>query len=221
MISIARRAAAELVGTGLFVTALIGSGILAERLAGGNVGLALLANALATGGVLIAAITALAPISGAHLNPVVSFVQARCGELTWRELAAYVIAQIVGAIAGTCWAHLMFDLPILQISVHEQSSLGQWIGEMTATFGLVMLVEAGRRHFTAALPGVAAAYLAAAYLFTSSTSLANPALTLARAFTDSFAGTGINNVVPFVIAQAIGGAAAAVFSRWLFRPIAT
>ena len=221
MISIARRAAAELVGTGLLVTAVVGSGIMAERLSGGSVGLALLTNGLAIAGALVAMTILFAPISGAHFNPVVSLVQVKRGVLAWRELAVYVIAQIVGAIAGACWAHLMFDLPILQISVHQQSGLGQWAGEFTATFGLVMLVEAGRRHFSVGLPGIIAAYLAAAYWSTSSMSLANPALALARGLTDTLTGTGINNVIPFVIAQALGGAAAAEFSQRLFRPIAT
>lgn len=220
-ISIARRAAAEAVGTGLLLTAVVGSGIMAERLSGGNVGLALLANALATGGALVALIITFAPISGAQFNPVVSCVLAVRGLLAKRDLAVVVVAQVIGAAAGVGWAHLMFDLPILQISAHERSGIGQWAGEFTATFGLVMLIEAGRRHFATALPGIVAAYITAAYWFTSSTSFANPAVTLARALTDTFTGIGVNNVVAFIVAQSLGASAAAVFSRWLFRPIAT
>src|SRR5258708_2481803 len=221
MISTARRAAAEAVGTGLLLTAVVGSGIMAERLFGGNVGLALLANALATGGALVALIITFAPISGAQFNPVVSCVLAVRGLLTKRDLAVVIVAQLIGAAAGVCWAHLMFDLPILQISAHERSGVGQWAGEFTATFGLVMLIEAGRRHFSTALPGIVAAYITAAYWFTSSTSFANPAVTLARALTDTFTGIGINTVAAVVIPPPLGASAAAVFSRWLFRPIAT
>ena len=221
MISLARRVAAEAVGSGLLLTAVIGSGIMAERLTAGNVALALLANAAAVGAALLTLITIFAPISQAHFNPVVSCLLAARRQLTMKELVAVVAAQFIGAVAGVWWAHVMFGLPILQASLHAPGGPGPWAGEFTATFGLVLIVEGGRRHFAGALPGVVAIFLMAAYWFTPSTSLANPAVTVARALTETFARLGVNDIAPFIIAQALGGCAGAVFSRWLYRPLAT
>ncbi len=188
--SIARRAAAECIGTALLLAAIVGSGIMAERLASGNLALALLANSLATGGALVALILTFAPISG---------------------------AQIIGAVVGVWLAHLMFDLPIIEISARERSGLGQWAGEFTASFGLIALIESGRRRFAAALPGAVAAYITAAYWFTSSTSFANPAVTLARSLSNTFAGIGPDNVPAFIAAQLAGAAAAIAVFRWFYR----
>ena len=211
------QAVAEAVGTGLLLAAVVGSGIMAERLAGGNVGLALLANAVATGAALVALILTFAPLSGAHFNPVVTLALAFAGEVPRRHVLPYLLAQATGAIAGVWLAHLMFDLPILQISEHVRSGVGQWAGEFVATFGLMAVIESGRRYFAAALPGAVAAYITAAYWFTSSTSFANPAVTIARALTNTFAGIGPNNVVAFILAQLAGGAAAVILFRWFDR----
>ena len=215
MTGAARPAAAEAVGTAFLLAAVVGSGIMAERLSGGNVGLALLANAIATGAALLALIHTFAPFSGAHFNPLVTLTLAADGALPHRHVLPYVAAQLVGAIVGVWLAHLMFDLPILQASARVRSGVGQWAGEFLATFGLVAVIESGRRHFAAALPASVAAYITAAYWFTSSTSFANPAVTVARSLTDSFAGIGPNNVLAFITAQAAGAAAAAFLLRWL------
>jgi len=210
-----RRAAAEALGTALLLAAVVGSGIMAERLAGGNVAVALLGNSIATGGALAMLITTFGPISGAHFNPAVTLVMACRGDTPWGDAAAYCVVQVVGAIAGVWLAHLMFDLPILQASAHARAGLGQWTGEFVATFGLIALILVGVRHHAAAVPYLVAAYITGAYWFTSSTSFANPAVTLARSMTDTFAGIGPNDVVGFVIAQLIGAAAAAVVMPWL------
>jgi glycerol uptake facilitator-like aquaporin len=214
-LTLGRRVAAEALGTAFLLAAVVGSGIMAERLAGGNVALALLANALATGGALVALILAFGPWSGAQFNPAVTLVLALSGAMPRHEALPYIAAQTVGAVLGVWLAHLMFDLPILQLSAHARSGVGQWAGEFTATFGLILVVESGRRHFAAALPGAVAAYITAAYWFTSSTSFANPAVTIARALTDSFAGIGPNGVPAFVAAQLAGAAAALLLTRWI------
>ena len=213
---IARPAAAEAIGTAFLLAAVVGSGIAAERLAGGNFALALLANAIATGTALYALILALAPVSGAHLTPLVTLAAAAAGDVRWRAVAPYLLAQLAGAVAGTWLAHLMFDLPILQLSTHLRRGTGQWTGEAVATFGLILVIESGKRHFSAALAGAVACYIAAAYWFTSSTSFANPAVTLARALSDSFAGIAPASAPSFIAAQALGAAAAAIVARWLF-----
>jgi glycerol uptake facilitator-like aquaporin len=217
---ISRRATAEGLGTAFLLAAIVGSGIMAERLAGGNSAVALLANAIATGAALVAIILTFAPWSGAHFNPAVTFALATAGEIEWRDVIPYVAAQFVGAIIGVWLAHLMFDLPILQWSAHERTGLGQWTGEFVATFGLLLVIESGRRSFAKALPGAIAAYITAAYWFTSSTSFANPAVTFARSLTDSFAGIGPNNVIGFIVAQTAGATAAIAVVRW-FRPVAS
>jgi glycerol uptake facilitator-like aquaporin len=215
--SIARRAVAEAIGTALLLAAVVGSGIMAERLAGGNVAVALLANSLATGGALAALILTFAPISGAHFNPVVTLAVAAAGDIHRRDVGAYIAAQFIGAILGVWLAHLMFELPIVEVSARQRSGVGQWSGEFVATFGLLAVVESGRRHFASALPAAVAAYITAAYWFTSSTSFANPAVTLARSLTDTFAGIGPNNAAPFIVAQTLGAACAVLLFRWLCR----
>src|SRR6266850_2442137 len=199
-----RSAAAEAVGTALLLAAVVGSGIMGERLAGGNPGVALLANSLATGFALIALIIAFAPRSGAHFNPVVSGALALRGDFPPARLAGYVAAQFVGALLGVLAAHAMFDLPLLQASVTVRSSPGQWLSEAVATFGLVFLVLSLDRKTAWAAPFAVGSYIAAAYWFTASTSFANPAVTLARGFTATFAGIGLANVPAFVISQLIG-----------------
>lgn len=214
---IGRRAVAEGIGSALLLAAIVGSGIMAERLAGGNLALALLANSLATGGALLALILTLAPISGAHLNPAVTMAAAITGQMRARDAAPYIAAQLAGAVLGVWLAHLMFELPILELSGRQRNGLGQWVGEFTATFGLIAVIESGRRCFAAALPAAVAAYIVGAYWFTSSTSFANPAVTLARALSDTFAGIGPGNVPAFMAAQLAGGAAAVTVFRWLYR----
>jgi glycerol uptake facilitator-like aquaporin len=213
---ISKRVAAEALGTAFLLAAVVGSGIMAERLAGGNVALALLANAIATGAALYALITALGPWSGAHFNPCVTLVMGWCGAMRWRDVVPYILGQVVGAICGVWLAHLMFGLPILQWSAHARTGIGQWAGEFAATFGLLLMIESGRRKSPATLPAVVAAYITAAYWFTSSTSFANPAVTLARSMTDTFAGIGPNDVLGFVLAQGLAAVAAIRATQWLF-----
>jgi glycerol uptake facilitator-like aquaporin len=214
-VSLSRRAAAEGLGTAFLLAAVVGSGIMAERLAQGNLALALLANAIATGSALYALISVFAPFSGAHFNPLVTLAAARAGEMRWRAVAPVIVAQVVGGIAGVWLAHLMFDLAILEISAHRRVGLGQWVGEFVATFGLVAIIESGKRYFTTALAGVVASYITAAYWFTSSTSFANPAVTLARAFSDTFAGIAPIDAPLFIVAQCAGAAAALAVIGWL------
>ena len=215
-----RRAVGEAVGTALLLAAVVGSGIMAERFAQGNVALALLANAVATGAALYALILTFAPLSGAHFNPLVTLVAASAGALRWRGAIGYLVAQFVGGILGVLLAHLMFDVPLLQISSHVRAGPGQWAGEFVASFGLIAVIESGKRHFPAALAGAVACYITAAYWFTSSTSFANPAVTVARAFSDSFAGIAPASVPFFIAAQLAGAAAAVALWRWVDPPIA-
>src|SRR5882672_10907300 len=199
-----RSAAAEAVGTALLLAAVVGSGIMGERLAGGNTAIALLANSLATGFALIALIVAFTPRSGAHFNPVVTLALAVCGGFPRGRVAPYVAAQFIGALLGVLAAHAMFDLPLLQASITVRSSPGQWFSELLATFGLVFLVLSIDAKSAWAAPFALGSYIAAAYWFTASTSFANPAVTLARGFTATFAGIGLANVPAFVISQLIG-----------------
>jgi glycerol uptake facilitator-like aquaporin len=212
-----QRAAAEALGTALLLAAVVGSGIMAERLAGGNTAIALLGNSIATGGALAMLIATFAPISGAHFNPAVTAVFALRREIAAGDAVAYVLAQVGGAVLGVWLAHLMFDLPLLQTSAHMRAGLGQWTGEFVATFGLIALILVGVRHHAVAVPYLVAAYITGAYWFTSSTSFANPAVTLARSMTDTFAGIGPNDVLGFVIAQLVGAAAAAIVMPWLLK----
>ena len=210
-----RSAAAEAVGTALLLAAVVGSGIMGERLAQGNAAIALLANSLATGFALIALIVALGPRSGAHLNPVVTLALWMRGKFAARAVAPYLVAQFIGALAGVAAAHAMFELPLLQTSHTVRSGPGQWWSEVVATFGLVFLVLSLDRKSSWAAPFAVGSYIAAAYWFTASTSFANPAVTLARGFTATFAGIGLGNVAAFVGSQLVGGALAIVADRGL------
>jgi glycerol uptake facilitator-like aquaporin len=199
--AIARIALAELIATAFLLIAVVGSGIMAERLCGGNVGLALLANALATGGALVALILAFGPQSGAHMNPIVTLAAAITGGLEWSAVPAYLSAQLVGAVAGVWLAHAMFDLPIWQISQHVRTGPGQWIAEIVATFGLMMVIWGCRAHREPVTAFAVAAYITGAYWFTASTSFANPAVTVARALSDTFAGIRPMDAPAFILAQ--------------------
>ncbi len=192
---------AEFLATTFLLIAVIGSGIAAERLCSGNVGLALLANSIATGAALFVLILVVGPVSGAHMNPVVTVSAALVGEFPWRRAPLYVIAQIAGAIVGAWVAHLMFDLPVLQVSQHMRSGTGQWVAEIVATIGLLMVIWGTTAYRTPIGAGAVAAYITGAYWFTASTSFANPAATIGRAFTDTFAGIRPLDVPMFVVAQ--------------------
>ena len=201
----ARRFVAEALGTALLVAVVIGSGIMAAKLSGGNAAIALLANALATGAGLVVLILLFGPISGAHFNPVVSLVLMLRGEMPARQVPAYIIAQVAGAVAGACIAHLMFDLPVIQASTTMRDGTGQWFAEGVATFGLILVVIGCARQSPHAVPYAVGLYITAAYWFTASTSFANPAVTLGRTFTDTFAGIAPQSAPEFVVAQVLGG----------------
>ena len=210
-----RRLTAEFFGTLLLVATVVGSGIMAERLANGNVALALLANTIATGATLIALILAFGPISGAHLNPVVSVADALEGGLPWPETLSYIPAQIFGGICGTLLAHIMFSLPLVSLSRHARSGPAQFVSEFTATFGLLCVIWGCSRQRSNGVPFAVGAYITAAYWFTASTSFANPAVTIARALSDTFAGIRPIDVPLFIAAQFAGGIAATLLFRWL------
>lgn len=216
--TIAQRAVAEGVGTALLLAAIVGSGIMGERLAGGNIAIALLANSLATAGALAVLILVFGPISGAHFNPVVSVAMAIRRELSWRHVPAYFIMQLVGAVAGVAIAHAMFDMPLYVLSTHSRAGAAQAFSEVVATFGLLIVILGCARHRPAAIPYAVGCYIGAAYWFTASTSLANPAVTVARALTNTFSGIRPQDVAPFVIAQLAGTAAAILFFSWLTKP---
>jgi len=213
--SLLRRAVAEGLGTALLLATVVGSGIMGEKLAGGNVAIALLANTLATGAGLVAFILAFGPVSGAHFNPAVTLADATQGGLPWREVPAYVGAQLLGAFAGVAIANVMFDKPALFASTHDRSGVPQLLGELVATFGLLSVIWGCARRRPGAVPFAVGAYITAAYWFTSSTSFANPAVTLARAASDTFAGIRPVDVPGFVVAQLLGAAAATATFRWL------
>ncbi len=211
-----RRGLAELVGTMLLVATVVGSGIMAERLASGNVAVALLANTAATAAALLALITMLGPVSGAHFNPVVTVVEAFGGALPWRSVPAYVGAQVVGGAAGALLAHVMFELPLISLSTHVRAGPAQIASEIVATAGLLLVIAGVSRARPSAVPGCVAAWIAAAYWFTASTSFANPAVTLARALSDTFAGIRPVDVPGFLVGQAIGAAVAVLLTRALW-----
>ena len=213
-----RKLASEFLGTALLLSTVVGSGMMAERLSGGNVGVALLANALATGAGLIALILTFGPLSGAHFNPVVSFAEASRGALPWRDAARYLPAQVTGAIAGVVVAQLMFGEAPLTLSQHERSGAAQVFSEAVATFGLLSVIFSVSRSKPDATPFAVAAYIVAAYWFTASTSFANPAVTLARSFTNTFAGIRLADAPGFVLGQVLGGAAAVGTWRLLLPP---
>lgn len=209
---IRHRLFAEFLATGLLLATVVGSGIMAERMAGGNAAVALLANTLATAGGLYILIEVFGPISGAHMNPAISTVMAARGELAWAVLPAYILVQLAGAMGGAMLANAMFDLPLLKFSIKARSGAGQWLGEMVATAGLLLVVLRAPASRVAAM---VAAYIGAAYWFTSSTSFANPAAAFGRMFSDSFAGIAPGDVPAFVVAQAAGAALGVVINRLL------
>jgi len=215
--ALGRRLAAEGLGSFFLFATVIGSGIMAEALAGGNIAVALLGNTLATGAILFVLITMLGPISGAHLNPAVSLVSAIRRELAWPDAAAYAAIQLGCGILGAWAAHLMFDLPLLQLSAKARFGVGQWTGELIATFGLVLTILGTIRHRPAWVSPSVALYITAAYWFTSSTSFANPAITIARSLTDSFAGIAPADAPAFILAQLTGALLAAWTARLLFE----
>jgi glycerol uptake facilitator-like aquaporin len=213
--SYARRLVAEFLGTAFLVTAVVGSGIMGESLAGGNVAIALLANTVATGTALIALICTFGPISGAHFNPAVSLADAMEGGLAWRELPGYMIAQCVGGIIGAVAAHLMFRLPWISLSRHVRSGPSQIFSEFVAAFGLLAVIWGCSRMRASVVPFAVAAYITSAYWFTASTSFANPAVTIARSLSDTFAGIRPADVAWFVVAQFGGAVGATLLFRWL------
>ena len=213
-----RRLAAEGVGAFFLFACVIGSGIMAQGLSGGNDGVALLANTIATGAMLFVLITMLGPISGAHFNPAVTLVFALRRELPWLDAAAYVAAQLAFGVLGAWVAHLMFDLPTLQLSVKTRTGLGQWVGEFVATFGLVMTILGTVKYKPQAVAASVGLYITAAYWFTSSTSFANPAITGARSLSDTFAGIAPHDVPMFVAAQLVGAVSATIVGSALFPP---
>jgi glycerol uptake facilitator-like aquaporin len=210
-----QRLLAEGLGTALLLATVVGSGVMGVALADGNDAVALLANAGATAGMLYVLITILGPISGAHFNPAVTLVMAMRGEIGARQAAAYVSVQLLGALAGVVLAHAMFDLDLLQPGTRVRTGASQWLSEGVATFGLLLTVLIGAKHRAAALPALVAAYIFAAYWFTSSTSFANPAVTVARGFTQTFAGIRLQDVLGFVLAQGAGVMAAVAIARAL------
>jgi glycerol uptake facilitator-like aquaporin len=214
MMSLTRRVIAEAVGTAFLLAIVIGSGIMGERLSGGNTAIALLANALATGAGLVALILTFGPISGAHFNPAVTLADATRGGTPWTEVPPYIAAQVIGAFVGVAIAHVMFGLPLFFASRHARSGMRQMFSEFIATFGLVAVIWGCVRFRSAMVPFAVGAYITAAYWFTSSTSFANPAVTLARSASDTFAGIRPIDAPGFIIAQLIGAAAATLLFRW-------
>jgi glycerol uptake facilitator-like aquaporin len=212
---VARRAVAEALGTAFLLAAVVGSGIMGERLAGGNVAIALLANTLATGAMLVALILTFGPISGAHFNPAVTLADASQGGLAWREVPLYIAAQIAGAFAGVAAAHLMFGEPVFFVSRHVRAGNAQLFSEFVATFGLLSIIWGCARLRSSAVPFAVGAYITGAYWFTSSTSFANPAVTMARAASDTFAGIRPTDAPGFIVAQLVGAMAATLLFRWL------
>jgi glycerol uptake facilitator-like aquaporin len=212
--TLSRRVAAEALGTAFLLAAVVGSGIMGEKLAGGNIGIALLANTLATGAALTTLIFAFGPISGAHFNPAVTLADASQGGISWSDAPAYIAAQVFGAFLGVGAAHLMFGEALLQVSQHARSGSGQLLSEFVATFGLLCIIWGCVRLRSQAVVAVGL-YITAAYWFTASTSFANPAVTLARAFTDTFAGIRPFDAPGFILAQLIGAFAATALFRWL------
>jgi glycerol uptake facilitator-like aquaporin len=214
-ISMSRRLTAEFTGTAFLVAAVVGSGVMAEKLSGGNTALALLANTIATGAALVALILTFGSISGAHFNPAVTLADALEGGLTWTEVSGYIPAQILGGVTGTVVAHAMFGLPAISISHHARSGPAQFLSESVATFGLLSVIWGCSRLRSTTVPFAVAAYIIAAYWFTASTSFANPAVTIARSLSDTFSGIRPTDVPLFVTAQLVGALAATLLFRWL------
>jgi len=216
--NLVRRLTAEALGTALLLAVVVGSGIMGERLAAGNTAVALLANSLATGCGLYVLITTLGPISGAHFNPAVTVSFAFAGEFAWREVLPYILVQISAALVGVVIAHWMFELPAFAASTHVRTGPSQWWSEGVATFGLLLIIWLGARTRPTLVPALVAAYITAAYWFKGSTSFANPAVTIARSTTNTFAGIHPDNIYGFFAAQFVGSLAATVLARWLSRP---
>jgi glycerol uptake facilitator-like aquaporin len=215
--TLTRRLAAEALGTAFLLAIVIGSGIMGERLAGGNVAIALLGNTLATGAGLVVLILVFGPISGAHFNPAVTLAEAIRGQLRWSDASPYIVAQIAGAFAGVAAAHLMFEEPLFFASLHVRAGPAQWWSEFVATFGLLATILGCARNRPSAIPFAVGLYITAAYWFTSSTSFANPAVTLARAASDTFAGIRPVDAPMFIVAQLVGAVCAVWVFGWLFR----
>jgi glycerol uptake facilitator-like aquaporin len=213
--TLARRVAAEAIGTGFLLAAVVGSGIMGERLAGGNVAIALLANTLATGAMLVALILTFGPISGAHFNPAVTLAEAWQGGLPWRGVPGYLAAQVLGAFGGVAAAHLMFGELVFSTSRHVRAGGGQMFSEFVATFGLLSVIRGCARLRPSAVPFAVGAYITGAYWFTASTSFANPAVTLARSASDTFAGIRPADAPGFIVAQLAGACGATILFRWL------
>jgi glycerol uptake facilitator-like aquaporin len=220
-VDLARRAVAEGLGTAFLLATVIGSGIMGERLCGGNVAIALLANTVATGAALVGLVLAFGPISGAHFNPAVTLADATQRGLPWREVPAYVAAQVAGAFAGVAVAHVMFGEAVFSASTHARAGLSQLVSETVATFGLLAVIWGCSRRRSSAVPFAVGAYITAAYWFTASTSFANPAVTLARSASNTFAGIRPADVPGFVVAQLLGAAAATATMRWLVPSLPT
>lgn len=216
MASLSRRLVAEGPGTAFLLAAIVGSGIMAQKLAGGNVALALLGNTLPTGAILVVLILIFAPLSGAHFNPAVSIAFALRREFPWPETAAYIAAQIVGGVIGVWTAHLMFELPVWQVSLNPRTGPGQWLAEFVATFGLLLTILGCAARAPGAVPYAVGLYITSAYWFAASTSFANPAVTIARSISDTFAGIDPSAAPAFIVAQLVGMLAAVKLSRWLW-----
>jgi glycerol uptake facilitator-like aquaporin len=218
MPSLAHRIVAEWLGTAFLLAAVVGSGIMAERLSGGNVALALLCNTIPTGAILVVLILVFGPVSGAHFNPAVTLAFASRGELPLITAAIYIAAQLAGGIAGVWAAHAMFELPVVQFSLTQRTGAGQWFAEAVATFGLLLTIFGCAARTPAAIPYAVGLYITSAYWFTASTSFANPAVTVARSLSDTFAGIAPGGIAAFVTAQLLGAAAAVLLAGWMWKP---
>src|SRR6201996_7644768 len=216
MPGLSQRLVSEWLGAAFLLAAVVGSGIMAQKLAGGNVALALLCNTIPTGAILVVLILIFGPLSGAHFNPAVTLAFACRGELSWADAGLYIVAQIAGGVAGVWAAHLMFELPLLQSSLTVRSGTGQWFAEGVATFGLLLTIFGCVARAPNAVPYAVGLYITSAYWFTASTSFANPAVTIARSLSDTFAGIAPANVAPFIAAQLLGAALAVTLSGWLW-----
>jgi len=217
MASLGRRIFAEWLGTAFLLSAVVGSGIMAQKLAAGNVALALLCNTIPTGAILAVLILVFGPVSGAHFNPAVSLAFSIRGELPWPMAVGYISAQIIGAVAGVWAAHLMFELPVLQLSLTQRIGAGQWFAEAVATFGLLLTIFGCSARTPSAIPYAVGLYITSAYWFTASTSFANPAVTIARSLSNTFAGIAPSGVLAFILAQLAGALTAVAIARWLWE----
>jgi glycerol uptake facilitator-like aquaporin len=221
MPSLAQRLFSEWLGTAFLLAAVVGSGIMAAKLAGGNIAVALLCNTLATGAILVVLIAVFGPVSGAHFNPAVSLAFALRAGLPWQEAALYIAAQVVGGIVGVWAAHLMFELPLWQFSMTSRTGFGQWLAEAVATFGLVLTIFGCVARAPSAVPFAVGLYITSAYWFTASTSFANPAVTIARSLSDTFAGIAPAGVLAFIVAQLVGMLVAVAVAAWLWPKLET